>query len=217
GADNTNPTERTVAGREMPRGGNTAGRGVESTDAAEKSGGADGTAARTADSAERTTRRGSCSFAPPGGRPPTSAVPGVAGGGGEAIVGFVGHEEFGSAGVAEEDGSGDAEALDDRRGVCGSFCCAQERTGGIREACDFDTTFDGDRNAVKRTEPVVAREFFGGGFCGGAGGIAVEMDEGIELRLERGDASEFVLEEFERRKLFGAEEFRDLGKGKVVK
>jgi len=69
---------------------------------------------------------------------------------------------------------------------------------------------------MKSAERFVVGKFFRCGFGGGAGGTGVKMNEGVEFWLERRDASEFVVEEFERRKLFGAEEFGEMSEGSVV-
>ena len=70
---------------------------------------------------------------------------------------------------------------------------------------------------MKRAEGFVFCNLLRGGFCGGAGGVGVQMNEGVQFGLKRSDAVEVRFEKFERRDLFGAKEGGDFGDGRVVK
>src|SRR5262249_57501212 len=95
--------------------------GCESGDGEKRGRDGDGAAAVTADSAERKAGRDACGFAAAAAPARVGEIPWIAGGAGEAIVGFVSHQEFRSVGGAEEDGTGGAEAFDDGREVGSSF------------------------------------------------------------------------------------------------
>ena len=115
GADDANPAEGTVAGRNVTGGWDTARRGLESANSTEMRRDANGAAAVAADSSIGTAGGDGCRFAAAGATGRVCEIPGVAGGAVDAIVGFVGHEEFGRVGATEKNGSGGEEAFDNRR------------------------------------------------------------------------------------------------------
>ena len=106
-------------------------------------------------------------------------IPGIAGAAGEAVVGFVGHEEFGSVGGADDNRARRAEAVDDSCGARGNFVGAEKGAGRIGPTGDVEATFDRDWDATERVEWSVAAELFRGGDCGGACGVRIEVDEGV--------------------------------------
>src|SRR5690349_24935364 len=98
----------------MSGGGDAAGRGLQSADAAEMSGHANGAAAVTADAAHRATRGDGRGFSATRAAGRVGEFPRVAGFSGEKIVSFVGHQEFGRVGVSEENRSSGSQARDER-------------------------------------------------------------------------------------------------------
>src|SRR5882762_67930 len=112
GSDNADPGERAAAGRIVASGGNAAGRGLKSADAAKVSGGADGTAAVAADSAHRATGGDRGGFATAGASCRIRRIPWVGSFAAHAVVCFVGHQEFGRIGAAEQDCAGIFETRD---------------------------------------------------------------------------------------------------------
>lgn len=145
-----------------------------------------------------------------------SEIPWIVGAARKTIVGFIGHEEFGCIGCADDDGACGAQALDDRSGARRDFVSAEERSSGVGPAGDVEAAFDGDGNSVKRAEWLIASELFGCCASSGAGGGGIEMDEGVEFWLERSDASEMRFEEFGRRELFCPKESGDFSDGREM-
>lgn|SRR5882724_1011420 len=178
-ADDANPAKGTVAGRNVTGGWDAAGRWLESADAAEVRRDTNRAAAVAADSAERTARSDGRRFTATGAAGRVREIPRIAGGAGDAIVGFVSHEEFGRVRAADKNGSGRAKAFDDGRGARRNFTFAEEGAGGSGPACDLDAALHGDRDSVKRAGRFVFSELLCRGFCGGTDGVGVKMNEGV--------------------------------------
>ena len=108
-------------------------------------------------------------------------VPRIAGFSLEKIVGFIGHQEFGSVRISEKDGSGGFQSSNERGVALGQILFAQKRASGSGPAGDVDAAFDGERDAVERPDWTTAqsRGLREGGLD--AGFVRVEMDEGVEL------------------------------------
>ncbi len=106
-------------------------------------------------------------------------IPGIAGAAGVTIVGFVGHEKFGSVGSADDNRARRAEAVDDSCGARGNFVGAEKGARGVGPTSDVEAAFDRDGNAVARAEWSVAAELFGGEERYGASGVRIEVDEGV--------------------------------------
>src|SRR5438270_11448480 len=136
----------------MAGGGNAAGRGLQSTEAAKMRRHANGAAAVAADAAHRAACGNSCSFAAAGAACGICAVPRVARFSIEEIVRFVGHQKFRRVGVAEENGARGFEARDERSVGARGIIFAKKRTRGTGPARDVDAAFDGEGNAVERPE-----------------------------------------------------------------
>src|ERR671924_1223487 len=139
----------------MPRGGNATGCGLESTDAAKMRGDANGAAAVATDAAHRATSGDGRGFSATRSACRVREIPRVAGSSGEKIVGFVGHEEFGCVGVAEENGSGGFQARNERSIRARDVIFAEKRASGAGPAGNVDAAFERERNAVKRAERLV--------------------------------------------------------------
>jgi len=177
-----------------------AGSGLQAADSAEMRGQANGAAAVATNAAGRAAGGNGCSFAPAGTACGTGQIPGIAGFSAEEIIGFVGHQEFGRIGVAEEDGAGGFEAGDQRGVLLGNVVFAKKRTDGCGPTSDVDATLDGKGNSVERAEKQTAQD---GGLRDGsldACFLFAEVDEGIELGLAGGDAVEMGVHDFDRRK-----------------
>jgi len=216
-ANDANPAKRARTFGIVAGGGNAAGSGLEPANAAEMRGHANRTAAIAADSTDGAARSDRGRFAAARTARGESEIPGIAGFSIKEIVRLVGHQEFGSVGVAEENGACGFEARDERGVLRGNVVFAEKRAAGAGPTGNVDGTFDADGNAVKRAE---RRTLCQGGF-GGTSLLAsagfVEVDEGVELRLAGLDTLEMSFENFGRRGPFGAEAFenfldREIGK-----
>ena len=178
-ADDANPREGACTRREVARGGNAAGRGLESADAREVGGSADGAAAVAADSAHGAARGDGRGFAAAGAAGGIGGIPGIGSFAGEAIVCFVSHQEFGRVGVAEEDGSGVFEARNDGGVGVGNVILAEEGAGGAGPSSDVERGFDGERNSFEGAGRIAGGETGFGFARAGEGGFGVDVDEGI--------------------------------------
>src|SRR5262249_46670592 len=128
------PNELLLGGK-WPAAGKRAGGGFRPQNAEEGRGAGKGPPPVPADPPKRAAGWEGRGFAATGAAARVGKIPGIACCPGEAIVGFVGHEEFGSVGGAEEDGAGGAESIDDGRGVSGGFFGSEKRACGIGKAC----------------------------------------------------------------------------------
>jgi len=109
------PAEGTVAGRNVARGWDAAGSGLKPANSTEMRRDADGAAAVATDSAEGAAGSDGCRFAAAGAAGRVGEIPWIASGAVDAIVGFVGHEEFRRVGATEKNGSRCEKAFDNRR------------------------------------------------------------------------------------------------------
>lgn len=206
GANHANPGKRTGAGRKMAGGGDASGSGLESADTAEMGGDADGAAAVAADAAGAAAGGDGRGFAAAGAAGAAGEVPGIAGAAVQRIAGLIVHQEFGGVGAAENNGAGGFQAGDEDGVLLGDVVLAQSGARGAIPSGDVDAAFDGEGNAVQRTEGGVAGD---GGFGGaglGAGGGFIEMDEGVEAGVQGGGAAQMGFHDFDRRDFFGADE-----------
>ena len=126
GADDSDPGKCACAGRKMSGGGNSAGCGLETADAGEVRGKANGAATVAADSAHGATGSDCRGFTAAGAARGAREIPGIAGFAGDAIVGFVGHEKFGRVGAGHENRSSGAQACDEDGVVFGDVVFAEQ-------------------------------------------------------------------------------------------
>ncbi len=82
-------------------------------------------------------------------------IPRIAGFSDQQIVAFIGHQEFGGIGIAEDDRAGRTQASDQRRIVLRHVVLAEQRARRARQSCYVDVALDRDRHAVERAERVV--------------------------------------------------------------
>lgn len=215
-SDYSDPGESAGAGREVAGGGNAAGRGFESADAAEVRGSADRAAAIAADSSHGTAGGDRSGFATTGAARGIGGIPGIASFAAQAVVGFVGHEEFGSVGVAEEDGTGFFEAGDQWGVGVRDIILAQEGASGTGPAGYIEGRFYGERDSFQGARSFSARQP-GFGFAGaGSRGFGVNVGERIEKGLDLLDTGEVRFDEFDGRELFAAEFFESFGDREIA-
>jgi len=158
GADDANPAKRAGARGKVARGGNAARRGLESADAAKVRGDADGAAAVAANAACGASRGDGCGFAAARAAGGICKIPRVTGLAVEEIVGFVGHQKFGSVGVAEKNGARGFEPGDERSIGLRDVLFAEKRAGGTGPGSDVNAALDGEGNAMKRAKRRAARD-----------------------------------------------------------
>ena len=93
-------------------------------------------------------------------------------------------------GLAEHDTAGGTHAGDDRGVAFGDKRSGAPRTGRADEAFGFDPVLHRERDAVQRAEGVATSN----GVISAAGrserGIGVDLDDGVDLRVDLGDALE---------------------------
>src|SRR5215469_9444960 len=179
------------------------------------SGRANGTAAVAADPRDGTAGGDGRSFAAARAARRVRRIPRIGSFAGEAVVGFVGHQEFGCVGIAEQDGAGFFQARDDSRVGVRDVVLAEERAGGTGPAGDVERGFYRKRDSFKGTRSLAAHEtrFAFAGAC--AGGFRIDVHEGIQLRLNLLDAPKVSLDELDWGKVFAAEFFESFHDGKI--
>jgi len=191
--------------------GNAAGSWLESANTAKVGGCADGASAVAANSAHGAAGGDGSGFATARAAGGVSGIPRVRGFAGEAVVGFIGHQEFGRIGIAEEDAASVFEAGDEGRVGCGDVILSKKRARGARPAGYVETGFYGKGNPFEGAEGFSTRDA-GFGIAGAStGGFGVYVNEGIELGLNLVDAVEVGGDEFDGRNLHAAKFFEGFG------
>src|ERR1700682_223587 len=113
-------------------------------------GNADGAATVTAHASGGTPATNRGSFASTGAARSAREIPGVAGLAGQRVVGFIRHEKFGRAGVADDNGAAGFQSSNKRRVVARNIVFAKARANGTRPTGYVDTAFDGEWHAMER-------------------------------------------------------------------
>jgi hypothetical protein len=168
--------------------GEAACRRLERTDAGEVCGLANGSPAVAAESGRRHARRDRCRFAAAGSARGTFQIPGITRAAVEQVLGLIGHQELGAVGGAEDDGASREQAVD-QDGVRIRNEAAMDGAAGFAAIPgDSDRGFDGDRQAGERTG-AEARDLR-------PHAVGVEVDQGVELRIEPPDLCDVLVEEF---------------------
>src|SRR6266851_2961683 len=209
GADNADPGKCAGAWREMSRCRNAARRRLQSADSAEMCRHANRAAAIAANASGRTARGNRRSFTTARTSRGVRQIPRIARFSMGQIVGLVGHQEFGSVGVAEKDGPSGLQSRYERGVPPGNVAHAQNGASGAGPPGNVNATLDCERNAVERSNWITAqdRRFRDEGLDAG---FAVQMYKSIERWLARLDALEMGANDFDGRELFRADTFGNL-------
>lgn len=124
-------------------------RRLESGDAAEVSGNADGAAAVAREAARRAPRGDGGGFPAARSTRSASRVPRVQGGSGYKVVGLVARQQFRHVGLSKNDGSGRAQAGDGVGIAVRDVTEPEPAAAQCREAADIEAILDGDGNTVQ--------------------------------------------------------------------
>jgi hypothetical protein len=122
------------------------------------------------------------------------------------IIGFPCHQEFGRVGHADHDGAGPSQSGHKGSVARCDVSLAQLRAGLASHPGHIDRTFNGDRNAVERTQLLHCSDC---GFCCtrlSKRTLGVNLYEGVDFGLQELDTRKVRFNQFDWRNLFFANE-----------
>src|SRR6267143_4101438 len=133
----------------------------------------------------------------------------------EQVVGFVGHQEFGSVGISEKDGACGFQSRNKRYVLFGDIIFAEKGACGAGPTGNINAALDGKRHAVEGPELRAAqyRSFRHMRLL--ADSLGVQMDKRIQLRLQRLDSLKMEFNDFDGRDVLGSNFLCDFRQGAV--
>ena len=192
----------------MAGAGNASGRGLESADAAEVGGDANGSAAVTADASGGHARGDSRRFAAARSTRRAVQVPRTVGSSMQQVVGLPCHEHFGRVGDSENHCARGFQARDQRRVFFCNGAGAKTRAGFAAHSGDVDAALDADGDTVQRTKRLALYNAVISGLRLFVRARRVDVYVGVQNRVESFDLFEMRIDQLDRGDLAGANVLR---------